>query len=135
MLDPDPAAGRSEQIARRFAAALEAGDVDAALATTSPDVGFHSPVVHKRYEGRDALGVILRAVVQTFEDFRYTAAYGADDGHVMAFAARVGDRALQGVDILHFDADGLVDSLTVMVRPYSAATALKEQMASLLTQG
>ncbi len=106
MLDPDPAAGRSEQIARRFAAALEAGDVDAALATTSPVVGFHNPVVHKRYEGRDALGFILRSVVQTFEDFRYTAAYGADDDHVMAFAARMGDRALQKVDILHFDADG-----------------------------
>lgn len=134
MLDPDPA-GRSEQIARRFAGALEAGDVDAALATTSPDVVFHSPVVHQPYEGRDTLGPILRAVVGTFEDFRYTGAYGAPDGHVLTFAARVGDRALQGVDILHFDADGLVDSLTVMIRPYSAATALKEQMASLLAQG
>ena len=47
MLDVDPVAGRSEQIARRFAAALEAGDVDAALAATSPDVVFHSPVVHR----------------------------------------------------------------------------------------
>jgi len=134
MLDVDPVAGRSEQIARRFAAALEAGDVDAALAATSPDVVFHSPVVHRPYEGRDILGAILRAVVQTFEDLRYTAAYGAEDGHVLAFAARVGDRALQGVDILHFGADGLIDSLAVMVRPYSAATALKEQMADLLLQ-
>ncbi len=60
MLDLDPAAGRSEQIARRFAAALEAGDVDAALTATSPDVVFHSPVVHRPYEGRDTLGAILR---------------------------------------------------------------------------
>ncbi len=135
MLDTVQDAASSEEVGRRFAAALEAHNVDAALALTSPEVVLHSPVVHRPYEGRDALGGILRAVTQIFEDFRYTAAYGADNGHVLAFAARVGDRALQGVDILHVGADGLVDSITVMVRPYSAATALKGRMKDLLASG
>lgn len=87
MLDTVQDAASSEEVGRRFAAALEAHNVDAALALTSPEVVLHSPVVHRPYEGRDALGGILRAVTQIFEDFRYTAAYGADNGHVLAFAA------------------------------------------------
>jgi hypothetical protein len=43
----------------------------------------------------------------------------------------VADRELEGVDILQAS-DGVLTELTVMVRPYSAATALRERMAALL---
>ena len=121
-----------------FRAAIEAKDIDAAVALFRADAVFNSPVVHKPYQGIPALHAILSAVVQVFEDFRYTAEHGADDGrgggdgHVLEFAARVGDRELQGVDILR-SVDGVLTELTVMVRPYSAATALRERMAALLT--
>jgi hypothetical protein len=114
-----------------FRAAVEADDVDAAVALFADDVTFSSPVVHEPYVGREALRAILRAVTTVFEDFRYTGSYGGDDGHVLRFAARVGDRELEGVDILRA-ADGVLTELTVMVRPYSAATALRERMAALL---
>jgi hypothetical protein len=117
---------------RAFRDAVHTGDVDAAVALFAEDAAFHSPVVHRPYVGREALRAILAAVVTVFEDFRYTAEYGGDDGHVLVFEARVGDRALQGVDILR-GTDGVLTELTVMVRPYSAATALRERMAALLT--
>ena len=44
------------------------------------------------------------------------------------FEARVGDRELQGVDILKFDDDGRIAELTVMVRPMSGMHALAEAM-------
>ncbi len=66
-----------------------------------------------------------------FEDFRYTHEYSGDDGHVLEFEARIGDRGLQGVDILR-ESGGVLTSLTVLVRPYSAATALRERMGALL---
>jgi hypothetical protein len=115
-----------------FRAAIEADDVDAAVALFADDVVFSSPVVHKPYVGREPLRAILRAVATVFEDFHYTGSYGGDDGHVLRFAARVGDRELEGVDILREGPDGLAE-LTVMVRPYSAATLLRERMAALLT--
>jgi hypothetical protein len=114
-----------------FRAAVETDDVDAAVALFTEDVTFHSPVVHKPYVGREALRAILGAVTTVFEDFRYTGSYGADDGHVLRFSARVGDRELEGVDILR-GSDGVLTELTVMVRPYSAATALRERMAALV---
>ena len=44
----------------------------------------------------------------------------------------MGERELDGVDILSFDEDGLVRELTVMVRPLSAVTALAEAMQARL---
>lgn len=114
-----------------FRTAIESRDIDAAIAVFGPDVVFHSPVVHKPYVGSDALRMILTGVMQVFTDFRYTAEYGGPDGHVLEFACRVGGRELQGVDILR-GTGGELTELTVLVRPYSAATALREQMAALL---
>jgi hypothetical protein len=114
-----------------FRRAVESGDVDAAVALFAPDAVFHSPVVHKPYQGREALRMILGGVTQVFEDFRYTAEYTGAHGHVLEFACRVGDRDLHGIDILRAEGDVLAE-LTVMVRPYSAATLLRERMAALL---
>ncbi len=72
------------------------------------------------------------ALLRIFEDFRYVAEYTSTDGAVLQFRTRIGDRALEGADFLTFGADGLIHEFTVMVRPYSAATALKDAMAALL---
>ena len=73
---------------------------------------------------RRAASVLLGAVVQVFEDFRYLEQVETGDTAVLMFEARVGDRELQGVDILRFDDDGLIAELTVMVRPMSGMHAL-----------
>jgi hypothetical protein len=120
-----------------FGHAIVAGDIDAALALLAEDVVFHSPVVHTAYQGRDAVAPILHAVSQVFEDFRYTGEIGGPDAasHVLVFRTRVGDREIEGIDLLHTGADGLVDELTVMVRPLSGALALAEVMRARLAAG
>jgi ketosteroid isomerase-like protein len=118
-------------VASAFRTGIESGDMESVIALLADDVVFHSPIVYADYLGRDAVAPILRGVAIVFEDFRYTAEYASDDGHVLAFAARVGDRGLEGVDILRV-VDGRIAEFTVMVRPYSAATALRERMAALL---
>jgi hypothetical protein len=114
-----------------FRQAIEGRDVDAAVRLFSDDVRFFSPVVYKPYVGHEPLRAIFGGVVQVFEDFRYTSSYSGEGGHVLRFAARVGDRKLQGVDILSVSG-GVLTELTVMVRPYSAVMALRERMAALL---
>jgi SnoaL-like domain len=118
--------------AAAFRQAIEQRDTAALLQTLAPDVVFHSPIVHAPYDGRDAVASVLRAVLHVFADFRYVAEYSAPNGHVLQFQTRVGERQLEGVDILTFDDAGLVREFTVMVRPYSAATALRETMAARL---
>lgn len=118
-------------IGARFRAAVEAGDMDAAVALCHDDVVFRSPVVHRPYQGPEALRAILGAVFTVFTDFRYVAEFTGPDGHVLEFTAMVGDRDAHGIDLLR-ETDGRVRELTVMVRPLSAATALRDRMAPLL---
>lgn len=121
----------TDDLAARFRAAVEAGDVDAAVALCSDDVEFRSPVVHRPYQGRAALRQILGAVFTVFSDFRYVAGYDGAQGQILEFTARVGDRDCQGIDLIR-GADGRVRELTVMVRPLSAAEALRDRMGPLL---
>jgi hypothetical protein len=106
--------------------------MDLAVEQLHPDAVFNSPIVHKPYVGRDAIAPILHAVGQVFTDFHYTGEWASDGGHVLRFETKVGERDVQGVDILEFAPDGRIGTLTVMVRPYSAATELRARMAAML---
>jgi len=75
-----------------FRAAIEARDVDAAVALLSDDVVFRSPVVFKPYHGRDAVRPIVAAASRVFEDFRYVRDIGAPDArdHALVFPGASG---------------------------------------------
>ena len=115
-----------------FRRAAEAKDFSRVSELFEEDVTFKSPVVFKPYEGREALGVILGAVVQVFEDFRYVEQVETGDTAVLVFEARAGERDLQGVDILRFGENGLIRELIVMVRPMSGMHALADRMKAML---
>lgn len=115
-----------------FKAAAEAKDFSAIEEIFAEDVSFRSPVVFKPYEGREAVAMLLGAVVQVFEDFRYTDQAETGDTAALAFSARVGDRELDGIDLLRFDADGKVREMAVYVRPMSGVNALAAAMQAKL---
>lgn len=117
-----------------FRAAAESKDFSAIDDLFTEDVGFRSPVVYKQYEGRDAIGLLLGAVSQVFEDFRYTDQLETGDSAALFFSARVGERELDGVDYLHYDSDGRIDRMAVYVRPMSGVHALAEAMQRQLEQ-
>jgi SnoaL-like domain len=118
----------------RFRAAAESKDFTVIDELFTEDVVFRSPVVFKPYEGREAVAIILGAVVQVFEDFRYTDQLETGDAAALAFSARVGDRELDGIDFLHFDEEGRVDRMAVYVRPMSGVQALAEAMQRKLAE-
>ena len=111
-----------------FKEAVEARDWDAAIDCLAPDVTFNSPVAHRPFEGKEAVSGVLRAVSQTFEDFRYTDELSDGDVHALVFRARVGDKQLEGLDLIRMNDDGLIEDFTVMVRPASGLMALGEAM-------
>jgi SnoaL-like domain len=115
-----------------FKKAAENKDFSGAEELFSPDVVFRSPAVYEPYEGLDALGVLLRNVAEVFEDFRYVDQVETGDTAVLVFEARVGDKELNGVDILRFGEDGRIVDMTVMVRPFSGLQALLEEMGRRL---
>jgi hypothetical protein len=118
-----------------FRTAIEADDYEAAFATLAPNVVFRSPAVYKQYEGRDVVAALLGVVGQTFENFRYTNEWRDGDTTVLFFETSVGDRELQGVDILEHGADGLIERFTVMIRPLSGLQALAAAVAARIEAG
>jgi len=115
-----------------FRRAAESKDFSKLEELFSPDVVFRSPAVFKPYSGHDALRVLLGAVVEVFEDFHYVDQVETGDTAVLVFEARVGERQLDGVDILRFGEDGLIAELMVMIRPLSSLNALAEEMGRRL---
>jgi len=113
---------------RAFRQAVEANDLAAVAALLADDVVFHSPVSHKPYRGREQVGWILATVATVFEDFTYVAEAENGRQSMLRFRAHIGDRQLEGVDLIERDEAGKVAALTVMVRPLSALQALGEAM-------
>lgn len=115
-----------------FRQAAEAKDFSKGEELFSPDVIFRSPAVFKPYEGLEALGMILGNVAQVFEDFRYVDQVETGDTAVLVFEARVGEKQLNGVDVLRFGEDGKIAEMMVMVRPASGLMALGAEMGRRL---
>jgi hypothetical protein len=112
--------------------AIEAGDVSALASMLAEDVVFRSPAVYKPYQGRDTVLALLGVVAQVFENFRYAAEWNDGPTTILLFEANVGDRELQGVDILEHNAEGLVEKFTVMIRPFSGLQAVAAAVTARL---
>jgi hypothetical protein len=112
-----------------FRAAVERKDLQAASDLLAPDVVFHSPVTFHPFLGRDTVSRLLAVVADTFEDFRYTDELEMDGAHALIFRARVGEKELEGIDLLRFDEDGLIADFTVMIRPLSGLVPFAQLMA------
>jgi hypothetical protein len=117
-----------------FMAALERGDIETAGEMLADDVVFRSPAVFEPYEGKRATMVLLKAASRVFQDFRYVRTFIEEDGRGMAmiFDAKVGNRLVEGIDLVRYDAHGLVEDFRVMVRPHSALEALMSAMMPMI---
>ena len=113
---------------------IVSGDLSNLPALLHPDASFRSPMAFKPYAGAKAVNLILTTVFGVFEDFAYHRELASADGlsAVLEFSARVGDKALKGIDLIRFDADGQIVDFEVMVRPLSGLQALGAEMGKRL---
>jgi hypothetical protein len=115
--------------------AIEAKDVGAVATLLSDDVVFRSPAVYRPYHGRETVVALLAVVEQVFENFRYTNEWRDGATTILVFEANVGDRDIQGIDILEEGSDGLVQGFTVMIRPLSGLQAVAAAVAARVQIG
>jgi len=113
---------------------VSAGDLGCVGELMHSEIVFWSPVVFKPYRGTTIASLILNTVSQVFEDFVYHRKMPSPDGLsiTLEFTARIGDKSLKGVDIIRFDADGLICEFEVLIRPLSALQTLTQIMAEKL---
>ena len=119
----------------RFVAAVQARDLAAFEGLFAPEVRLFSPVKYTPFEGAPAVLALLEVLLRTFEDFRYEARMAGEPLHGLVFRATIGSRQIHGVDLIRLDDDGLIDEITVMVRPLSAVTTLGEAVLAGFAAG
>ncbi len=122
----------------RWKATVAARDVGALETLLAEEVEFLSPLVFRPTVGRGPTMLLLAAVLEVFGDLEYTHAYLDEPGGVtLQFETTVagdGGRRLEveGVDVFRLDDAGRIVSLTVMLRPLSAALAVGARMREQL---
>jgi hypothetical protein len=118
----------------------------------SKEVVFHSPVVHTAQEGRALTKLYLMAafnvlpgepsgsVVSELGDegakpegsFDYVREIVGERDVVLEFRTEIDGITVNGIDMIHFDADGKIDDFKVMIRPLKAIQKVHSQMATML---
>ena len=93
-----------------------------------PQVKFSSPAFLAPKEGADTAFFILSNVIEIFHEFTYHRQWIEGDDFALEFSATVGDKRVKGIDLIHWDAEGLITDFEVMIRPLSGLAALAEEM-------
>jgi hypothetical protein len=106
--------------------AVESKDLDRMVAGLAEDVVVHSPVAHRPFQGVPAARILFQAILDTYQDFHYVEELHGERSLALIFQTRIGNRETHGLHHIRFNADGLADELTVMVRPLSAARAFAQ---------
>lgn len=107
------------------------GDVEELLAD---DAVFYSPAVFTPQRGRAQAAAYLRAAEKLFAgaNFRYVGKWFDAHSAVLEFAAEIDGLTVEGIDMIHWNADGKIVSVKVMIRPLKALRAIVPKMAALL---
>jgi len=126
---PRPIEQWHQVVKSRDAAALEE--------LLAEDVAFISPVVHTPQAGRPITMAYLRAAKQVLnnDSFHYLNQWYGHESAVLEFECVVEGITVNGVDMIHWNADGRIDHFKVMVRPLKAMNKLHEMMGRELQRG
>ena len=117
-----------------FRNAVEASDLEATLAQMSESIVLHSPVRPEPLEGKEAVGKLFAILLDTFRDLRFVGTYASAEGaEILHFRWRLGEQEVEGIDMMHFDGQGLLEDYTVMIRPLPAVIGLRDAVWSQLS--
>ena len=107
---------------------IASGDDAAIESVLAEGVRFLPPTYWATWTGRAPVAAVLGHVGQVFSDFRYRRIMGAGDDWALEFQCRIGELDAVGVDLIALDADGLIETFEVVMRPLKSVAALREEM-------
>ena len=100
------------------------------------DAVFHSPVVHTPQRGKALTKLYLSAAIMVLgsSNFEYVREVVGESDAVLEFTAEINGIHINGVDMVHWNADGKIDDFKVMIRPLKAVNLLHQLMKQMLGQ-
>lgn len=121
-------------VIERWLRVIETGDTAQLDDMLAEDAVFYSPAVFTPQRGRATTAAYLRAAEHMFSGtgFHYVEKWFGADSAVLLFAAEVNGLSVEGIDMIHWNADGKITSFKVMIRPFKALQGVMAKMAELL---
>ncbi|OEZ28295.1 nuclear transport factor 2 family protein [Variovorax boronicumulans] len=109
-------------------------DVAGLDALLADDAVFLSPVVHRPQVGKAITKQYLTAAFQVFfnESFRYVRELQGPTDAVLEFELELDGIAINGVDMMKWNAEGRITEFKVMLRPLKAVNLIHQKMAAQL---
>lgn len=110
------------------------GDADLLAAQLADNPVFHSPVVHTPQAGKAKVMMYLLSAAKVLgnDSFRYVREVVEGNDALLEFTAEIDGITVNGIDLIHFDDEGMISDFKVMVRPVKAVNKLWEMMAAQL---
>lgn len=113
----------------------EAGDAAAAVAALSPDITLVSPITERfTFRGHRQVRDLLDVALAVVEDITYTDQVAEGRTVALFYEARIGATRLYEAQRLRLDATGLIDEITLYVRPLPALTLLMTRLGPELAR-
>ncbi len=111
-------------------------DIEAISAILHDDCVFESPVVHTPQKGKAITAKYLAAAGFTLgnDSFRYVGEWHRSNSSILEFTAEIDGIAINGIDMISCDDDGLITHFKVMVRPLKAVNTLHQKMGEVLAK-
>ncbi|MBP2474210.1 hypothetical protein JOF53_003082 [Crossiella equi] len=114
----------------QYRAALESGDIPAALSLLTDDVVLRSPLTTRvRFEGKHEAEILLRVVLRELSDIRFQSDHGDDHTRYLVHTARAGGTPFEETTRVDLTPDGLIRGLTLSIRPLTGLTAVMAALA------
>ena len=121
-------------VIERWLRVIESGAASELDDMLAEDAVFYSPAVFTPQRGRATAAAYLRAAEQMFAgtDFHYVEKWVGASSAVLHFAAEVDGLSVEGIDMIHWNAEGQITEFKVMIRPFKALQGVIGRMAELL---
>jgi len=109
-------------------------DVDAIAAILHDDCVFESPVVRTPQRGKAITAKYLAAAGHTLgnAEFKYVGEWHRENSAILEFETVIDGVAINGIDMITCDGDGLITHFKVMVRPLKGMNMLHQKMGEML---
>ena len=103
--------------------AWEERDVHRLVSLMAPHVELHSPMLNTPFRGRQAAADLYSVLFRTFGRLEFVHDFTSASERFFVWHGQAGGSTIEGADLVHYGADGLISEIRVYIRPLAGIAA------------